>query len=77
MLPTDVQRLSTGDEHLDVRTGRQQIGYVRSGRNNVFQVVQEKQEVSVSEESLEALQRRAIGMVDHAQRLGDRIQDET
>src|SRR3990170_2986423 len=77
MLPTDVQRLPAGDEELDVGTGRQQIGHVRSGYNNVFQVVQEKQEVSVSEESLEAFQRREIGMVDHAQRLGDRIQDET
>ena len=77
MLPTDVQRLSAGDEHFDVRTGCQQIGHVPSGCNNVFQVVQEKQQVSVSQMSLEALQRRLIRVVDHAERLGDRIQDET
>jgi hypothetical protein len=72
-----VQRLATGDEHFDVRTDRQQISHVRSGCDHVFQVVQEKQEVSVCEVSLEALQRRAIRMVDYAQRPGDRIQDET
>jgi hypothetical protein len=76
MLPTDVQRLSTGGEDCDVRGGRHQIGHVGSGGYDVFQIVQEQQKVSVCQGSPEALQLRAVGMLDYAQRLGDRIQDE-
>ena len=76
MLPTDVQRLSACDEHLDIRTGRQHLGDVRSGRNYLFEIIQEQQDVSASKVPLETLQRGAIRVIEHAQCPGDGIHDE-
>ena len=69
LLARDVQQLTAGDQHLQPRAGTQQRGDLRSGGDDVLEVVQDQQQVAFRKGVHQLLERFASGLFLEPQRL--------
>jgi hypothetical protein len=75
-LPAQVQRFSTGDQRLDARAGRQEVGHLGRRGGHVLEVVGHEQELPIVQMLAKAIQDRPVGGFLDAERLGDARHDQ-
>ena len=76
MLPAQAQRRTTGGQDLQVRADGQQVGHLVGGRQDVFEVVEDEQDVAIEQDAFQAVQQRLVTPLADTKRLGDGGADE-
>ena len=66
VLPAHPQRLAAGDQHLEARARRQELGDVRRGRHDLLEVVEHHQQLAAAQGLREAFEQRALAKLADA-----------
>jgi hypothetical protein len=76
VLAAEMQRGPTGNQHLEVRARREEVGEGRAGVDYLLEVVQHQQQALGVQELLQALQHRPVAGFLRAEGLGNGGGDE-
>jgi hypothetical protein len=71
VLPAQTQRRPAGGQDLQVRADGQQVGHLIGRGQDVFEVVEDEQDVAVEQDTFKPLQQRLVAPFSDTQRLGD------
>ncbi len=76
VFPLDVQHGTAGDQHFQLKARGQQVGQVRGCRQNLLEIVEDKQQALVSQESFEEVQQGSGPALFDVEDLGDGGHDQ-